>query len=229
MIRCYSNLSVTLWVFTLLVLLFVSPGHATSTVDCHCFRERSFSSDNPQAFDSYLLVTTQNRLFAHAFRVERKEVVKSKMAGVRGDFLWITHWLARHTGTSVEEINELHARELSWRKVTLALGPDPEALGSAFMGALHNDDEEDLAWAVVSQVCREGFSLPGQHFVDLRRAGCSLKEAILATVLASMQGKEAMKLFNKARQLGSWGRLMVDSAISVESIEAYLNKTLPGS
>ena len=51
------------------VQVLLAPGSvcAAPAVACHCFQERQFSAEKPQAFDPYLLATGQNRLLAQTF------------------------------------------------------------------------------------------------------------------------------------------------------------------
>lgn len=197
-----------------------------STVDCHCFRDRAFSAENPSAFDPYLLATVQNRLLAHAFSLPRKEIVRAKMSGVSGESLWVAHWVAKAAGRRVEEVQALYAETLSWQPVVKQLSADPEKLGSVFWVTLPNNDEVMLAWAVVTQVSQAFLENSAADYAALQKGGATLKEAILSCVLGKLLQKEALDIFAKARQDGQWGSLLVSSGQSVESVEAFLSKNV---
>lgn len=208
--------------FCLLMLQTTSSGAAVSTVDCHCFRDRAFSAENPSAFDPYLLATVQNRLLAHAFSIPRKEIVSVKMSGARGETLWVMHWVAKASGRRAEEIQDLYAKRLSWESIVKQLSVDPESLGSGFFAALSGNDEGSLAWEVVAQVSGAFLESSEADYAALLEENASLKEAILACVLASMQRQKAVDVFALARQRGNWGGLLTSSGQSVESVEAFL-------
>lgn len=212
--------------FCLLTLL--PPVHsdaAVSTVDCHCFRDRAFSAENPSAFDPYLLATVQNRLFSHAFSLPRKEIVSAKMAGARGERLWVTYWLAKTSGRQVAEVKRLYEKASSWKTVVKQLSVDPESLGSNFWAALSDSNEVLMAWAVVTQVSKTFLKNPEEDYATLQQEGATLKEAILASVLAQTQERKSMDVFALARQGGSWGSLLVSAGQSVESLEAFLSRS----
>lgn len=210
-----------------LIILILSPcaGYAASTVDCHCFRDRNFSAENPKAFDPYLLATVQNRLLAYSFNLPRKEIVSEKMSGTSGDHLWIKHWIAETKGLEAEEIQKCFDDEGSWIKVITTKKVDPEELGSDFMKAMAERRTEQMAWAVVTQVFAAGHSVSAQQFHALQDVGASLKEAVLATVLALMTSDDPEIVFADARSKGNWGSLLIAAGISIDSIDAFLAKS----
>ncbi len=207
----------------LLALPFKSV-HAASTVDCHCFRDRSFSPENPRAFDPYLLATVQNRLLAYSFDLSRKEIVGQKMSGASGDHLWVAHWMASVSGLEVNDLQGHFGEKGSWRAVVSKYEIDPEQLGADFMAALAKDDSHQLAWAVVTQVLVTSLSVSSQDLMQLRRAGASLKEAILVSLLALIKKDNSMALFEEARRNGNWGSVSIASGTNIENIDGFLAK-----
>jgi len=199
---------------------------AASTVDCHCFQERSYASEQPAAMDPYLLATVQNRLMAHAFGVPRKTLVSMKMAGASADDLWVTYWVADVSGRSFEDVQTLMAAEGSWPRLVASRAADPEALGSHFMAALADDREASLAWAVVTHILEHSFGAPEEQTRSLRDAGASLKEAVLATLLGTIRNADPRELFREARRDGSWGRLTIDRGTSIDMIESFIASRL---
>ncbi len=212
------------------LLLIVATGmsHAASTVDCHCFRDRSFSPEKPAAFDPYLLATVQNRLLSYAFAVPRKEVVSEKMSGVSGEGLWVAHWIARSANLPVAEIQNLHANKGSWRAVVAQKAIDPESLGSRFVAALLEEDNDLLAWLVVSEVLGQSLAVSVEGFMALRQTGASLKEAILAHLIALLRQDRAQLVLKRARQNGNWGSVSIASGITVEDLDSFLATSFPG-
>lgn len=217
--RCFF---ICLLATALLVFFLASPLGAVSTVDCHCFRERSFTPENPSAFDPYLLATVQNRFLAHAFNLSRKEIVSEKMSGASGEGLWVLHWLARNTDLGAHELKALYRKAESWRKVVFLAGGDPERLGSQFMAALAKDDEQDLARAVVNQVFMQSLGVDEKRLAELNNRGATLKETIIASLLALLNEEDSLQLFNRAHQNGSWGSVTVAVGTTVETLETFL-------
>lgn len=213
----------------LLLLAGTGMGLAASTVDCHCFRDRSFSPEKPAAFDPYLLATVQNRLLSYAFAVPRKDVVSEKMSGVSGESLWVAHWLARSANLPVAEIQNLYAHKGSWRAVVTQKAIDPELLGSRFVAALLEDGSEHLAWVVVSEVLGQSLAVSVEDFMAFRQQGASLKEAILAHLIALQRHAQAQQVLKRARQNGNWGSVSIASGITVEDLESLLAASFPGN
>lgn len=212
----------------LALLLVAFPAAAASTVDCHCFRDREFSPQNPAAYDPYLLATVQNRLMAYAFDVPRKEIVSLKMTGgAQGESLWIAYWVAKASSRPVSEVRDLYSRTSSWEKTVAGLAIKPETLGTAFHANLAEGDDTSLAWDVVEQVS-EKFSTHPDAYADLKQRGASLKQAILACVLAELKEIPAVTLYNQAMQQGAWGSLLSSSNLAVESIESFLKTSFTG-
>lgn len=214
-----------LQIYILFCVLPINSAAAVSTVDCHCFRDRTFSPENPSAFDPYLLATVQNRLLAHSFSFPRKEIVNAKMSGALGETLWVAHWIAEAAGRQVADVQMLYAKSSSWWAVVKQLSVDPEKLGSVFWSALPDNDETLLAWAVVSQVSKAFLEDPEEDFVALQKDGATLKEAILACIMAKMLKNNALDIFSKARKLGNWGSLLTSSGLSVDSVEIFLSNS----
>lgn len=195
---------------------------AASTIDCHCFRDRNFSQENPSAFDPYLLATVQNRLLAYTFGISRKEIVQEKMSGAAGEQLWIMHWIARASGKTKLEIAGAWQQLGSWSAVVSEVKADPELLGHQFMKALTGGDQDSLALITVMQVFESFFAISPRDHQLLLQAGASLKELILSTVLAQMNHGQATALFKKARGNGNWGSVTILAGTSVEDLDAFL-------
>jgi hypothetical protein len=89
--------------FLLALLLFVlAPAHtsfAASTVNCHCFQDRSYDPGDKFAADDYILATSFNSLLAKSFDISKKQVVMLKMnEGVNQDDLLVGLKLTKLTG-----------------------------------------------------------------------------------------------------------------------------------
>ncbi|MDH3998666.1 MAG: hypothetical protein OET90_07480 [Desulfuromonadales bacterium] len=214
------------WLLTLLLALSVGNAVAASAVSCHCFQDRAFSAAQPQAFDPYLLATTQNRLLAHSFALPRKEIVSAKMAGASGDQLWVRHWIAAATGRSLDELDTLYVRHGSWQKTVLAIEGDPELLGALFWRELAQEDEQRLAVAIVTQILQRDFALSTEELNTLFANNLPLKEQILAVILSRLKEQPIVTVLNEQVQVESWGALLERNKVSVETIETFLERQL---
>ena len=192
----------------LLLILLSIEVFASSTIDCHCFRDRSYNPQNPTAADPYFLATTQNSFLSLVYGLDKKEIVRAKMSGSHGDRLWIQYELAVHSEKSPEKVQEFFQQFNDWRKVIKALMLDPEMLGPGFIQASVN--ESRLADYIVDQNLIQRIRVTQQLVSAGRRVGMSSKELILGLLLTD----DPVKLFDKikAGQL-SWGKKLFDAGL----------------
>jgi hypothetical protein len=219
----------------LLILIFCSGilasrpsvSEAAPAISCHCFQDRQFSPDQPQAFDPYLLATVQNRLLAHAFGVQRKEIVRFKMNGVGNDRLWIACRIARASGRDIGEILELNDKVKSWPALIEQLGLDPEALESTFLAALiQNVGEMEPAWQLIAEILIRNFEISALELSHLLQAGATRQEVILDVVLAATLKRSAPMLLTEQRQAGSWGALLAQYGVILDQLSAQITRQI---
>lgn len=227
MTRISYTLASCLLIAFFLCSLFVNQSKAANTVDCHCFRVRTFSSENPSAFDPYLLATVQNRLLAYSFKIQRKDIVSMKMSGTPGLHLWIVFWVSQAMDKERNEVDTLYNAYGSWPALVAGEAIDPEVLGPWFTAALNSGREQDLAWAVVAQILESHFDVSSDRFLLLSSRGSSLKEALLAELLAVMHKLDVLVIFQKAQD-SSWGSVMHEFGTSIERLDGFLLQGLQG-
>ena len=225
MTRNFHILASCLLIAGLLCGLFVNQSKAANTVDCHCFRVRTFSAENPSAFDPYLLATVQNRLLAYSFKIQRKDIVSMKMSGTPGPHLWIVSWMSQAMDKERNEVDTLYNAYGSWSALVAGEAIDPEVLGPRFTAALNSGHTQDLAWAVVAQILELHFNASSERFLRLSSRGSSLKEALFAELLAVMHKLDAVVIFQKAQD-SSWGSVMHELGTSIERLDKFLMQGL---
>ena len=225
--RTSHTLAFCLVIAFLLCSLYVNQSKAANTVDCHCFRVRTFSAENPSAFDPYLLATVQNRLLAYSFKIQRKDIVSMKMSGTPGAHLWIVFWVSQAMGKERNEVETLYDSYGSWSNLVAGEAVDPEVLGPRFTAALNSGRTQDFAWAVVAQILESHFDASSDRFLKLSSQGSSLKEALLAELLALMHKLDALVIFQKAQD-SSWGSVLHELGTSIESLDGFLMQGLQG-
>jgi hypothetical protein len=103
------------------VLLFWGPvqnSFAESTINCHCFQDRSFDPGDKFAADDYILATSFNSLLAKSFDISKKQVVTLKMdEGVSQDDLLVGLKLTKLTGGYLEQLLGLRRAGYEWSQI----------------------------------------------------------------------------------------------------------------
>lgn len=197
------------------------------TITCHCFQDRQFDPARPLAADPYLLATVQNRLIGYLYEQPRQEIVRSKMAGLPGDRLWITFQVALAAGRSGADVLQAQSDAGSWREAVAGLGADPERLGPLFMARLAaGADETALAEAVIDQVLRTRLAVPPEGIAALRSAGASGKELVAAAVLAGVAGRHPADVYQQAKDAQSWGQWLTQAGLILPQVDAWLADVL---
>ena len=91
--------------FVLLIFGAADNAFAESTINCHCFQDRSFDPGDRFAADDYLLATSFNSLLAKSFDISKKQVVMLKMdEGVSQDDLLVGLKATKLTGGYLEQL-----------------------------------------------------------------------------------------------------------------------------
>jgi hypothetical protein len=210
------------------LLALSSPALAEPAISCHCFRDRSFDAQRPEAADPYLLATTRNSLLAAAFGIDKKEIVRSRMSGTSGEDMWIAHFVARRTGIPAAELLSARGRASSWRAVLVPLKPDPERVGPRFTGALAAGAQDaSLADAAADSVLETRLGVPPEVLLKLRAAGASTREIVFCVFLAGHADRPAAEFWAEAQSgRRSWGQILDGLGITAAAIEGEVRKML---
>ncbi len=195
-----------------LPLIFASFTLAESTVNCHCFQDRTYDPQRAHAADPYFLATTQNALLASVFGLSKKDVVRAKMGGVDGDSLWVGHYLAQQSTKSFAEIEALFSEKKNWQEVIQHLRIVPERLDPRFVAALN--DQKKLAMAVVDEQLAAHLDLAPLQLRQLREQGADNHQTIMVMFLVQSSLLEATELLAKVTEgKTSWGRLLAEQGL----------------
>ena len=198
-----SLISLTL----VIVLVFLSGTvWAQSAIECHCFRERSYTPQSAAAADPYFLATAQNSLLAAVYRQDKKQLVRAKMAGRDAAQLWITHDLAARSGRQAADINQLFIKVQSWPAVIRELGLDPENLGAAYVARWQRPAE--LSALIVDRHLQQVMNLSAKAVEKARKMGMTSKELIVAALLSGDPQEPYAKVKSGA---ASWSRLLFEA------------------
>jgi len=212
---------------TLLLLILVLPfllplpARAVPAITCHCFTERTYDAARPKAADPYLLATTQNSFFAIVFNTDKKTIVIKKQQGTPSDDLWIAFWVAARAGLSPEALLQSRSKHGTWRETLAAAGLTSTSLGPRFAGALDaRASSARLAESVVDELFLRHRLLPEAELADIRRAGASNQELIIAALLAVRTKQPARKIYLDVKGGSrSWGALLLWADIDTRNMQ----------
>ncbi len=206
-----------------LTLLFMvpMPADATSAITCHCFTDRSYDAAHPAKADTYFLATTQNSFFAIVFNTDKKSIVMKKQQGTSSDDLWIAYWIASRSGTAADDLLQAKLKSAAWKDVIAPLRLARKTVGAGFSNALNADAPSGrLSEAVVDELFTRYQLLGERELADLRKAGASNQELIIATVIAARTRQPARQLYLDVKSgTRTWGSLLSGAAIDTKNMQ----------
>ena len=126
----------------LYLLLLLSPALASaeSAINCHCFQDRSFNHRDTAAADPYFLATTQNSFISLLYRIEKSALVKAKMSGTSGTYLWILFDVAARSQQEIDKVDKFYGRTKQWDIVFKELKLTPQQLGEKYWNLGNNPE-----------------------------------------------------------------------------------------
>ncbi len=192
----------------LLILLIPTFVGAESTISCHCFQDRSFNHQNTTAADPYFLATTQNSLLANLYNIDKRNIVKTKMAGEDGTYLWILFDVAMRSGKSVDQIKNIHSTNKTWTKTISQLGFIATEQELQYFQLASN--AEALADHIINLQLIKHFSVTATDINRWRKLGMTRKELILAIFL---NGNPETSYNQVASGTKSWGKLLFEQGL----------------
>ena len=195
--------------FSLLLLLWPVSCFAESTIACHCFQNRNFNQQQPAAADAYFLASAQNGFMALVYGLDKKSLVKAKMAGADADELWILHEFSALSGRNTADIRGYYQRSGSWRSVASQLQLDPEVLGVIPLAALGGSSSQ-LAVAISDRRLVQYLGVDPETTIRARAAGMGTQELILAALIGAETG-QIFRQIKSSQQ--SWGQRLFAAGI----------------
>jgi hypothetical protein len=211
-----------------LLFLFPMSAYAIPAITCHCFTDRSYDAAHPAAADAYFLATAQNSFFAIVFNTDKKSIVMKKQQGASSDDLWVAYWVASKAGKSPDSLLQAKSKSDSWKNVVVSLNLPPKSLGARFSNALNaNVPTDRLSKAVVDDLFLKDQLLGEKDLDDLRKAGASNQELIIATVIATKTKQTARQLYLEVK-VGTitWGSLLLWTKIDTKNMQQEVANTL---
>lgn len=218
----------------LIIIAFILCGMLThvafaeeSTINCHCFTDRSFDHQNPEKVVPYLLATTQNSFLAVAFNAQKFKLVKDLMSGVPSDQLWIGHYVAARSGYDNKSVMTMRQAMGSWSAALEEVGLTKERLAPALAMAVEAGDEARLAAAVVDEALLYLLQVDADDLKRLRAAGADNREAILSFFLAKRTEQSAPEIYQSVvGGATNWGTLAFVNNVQIDEMEQEFKSIL---
>lgn len=215
----------------LMVLLFPFSVTAIPTITCHCFQDMSYNPDQPAAADEYYLASVQNSFFAAVFNTDRKSVVKQKKNGVSSDDLWIASWIGKIADIPAQRLLAQKRAQGEWSAILSSLSPTIETQRNSLAQALKACvSKEFMAQAVVEDVFVHYSILDQRALRDLRNAGASNQELVIATLLSKKTGEIPQRIYlNVKNGMKTWGEYISMTQLSMDALRDEFFSMLNGA
>lgn len=141
-----------------------------------------------------------------------------------GDDLWVAYWLGMKAGLAAEDLLKSKTDQDTWRKVTAAHRIATQGLGPAFNEALQKDAPASrLSQLAVDDLFRSYRLLSDEELTDLRQAGASNQEVILAALVAAKTGGSARQVCQAVKSGGkTWGAFLQQAKIDAGNMHQEL-------
>ncbi len=152
---------------------------AAPTVECHCFRDRSFDAATPAAADPYILASARSSLLSAAFGVPKAALVRAVMTGTAPEDLWIAHWSGARTGRTAAWLLDAVAETGSWRAALAGASGVPAPFAAALARGAAG---AELAALAVDDVLAARLGADAASLRALRAAGAGSEQVIVATL-----------------------------------------------
>lgn len=218
------------------VLLIPMVTLAKPTINCHCFRDRSFNAQKPHAADDYFLATAQNSFFASRFGISKKTVVIKKQKGMSAEELWLTYWLAEKGEVSVDQLLFRRHNDESWCSIVDQLALDETVLGRPFSDAMRVDVAQaastenvpfHLDQLIVDQILVEQGLYNSEELQRLRQGGATNKMVLLLLAISDKSSENAQSLYAQVNTDGrSWGELVNQYQLNVKQLPEQFKRLL---
>jgi len=217
----------------LVILIFSSLGSASqafseSTIQCHCFKNRSYNAADRYAADDYILATSFNSLLARSFALPKRQIVMIKMnEGVAQDDLLIGLKISKTTGIAIQELFRLRKEKKTWTEIISGLPLEKKIRNDPLLEALRSGiPVEQAGLMVAEEIIGEFYRIAPEEIQKLGMSGLNEKEINLIYILAHAGEKRPEVLAELYKKKGkSWSEIAfnlgVEPQIAGKLIQAY--------
>jgi hypothetical protein len=215
----------------LVILLFLSflssQAAAESTVNCHCFTDRSYDHQNPGKVVPYLLATTQNSFLAVAYNANKFNLVRALMNGVPAEQLWNLQYFSSRTGQSVSSLMKLHGMKGDWSAALSEVSVSFDLFSDDLQNALKTKNDKLIAAAIVDKSILQFLQGDVKELNRVRAAGADNREAILSFFLAKRIEVSAAQIFQSVKdKTTDWGTLAFTNNVQIDKMEQEFKRLM---
>ena len=208
LLRSKTLLSCSALVF---FLLGSSPdSFAESTIQCHCFKNRSYNPADKFASDDYILATSFNSLLAKVFSIPKRQLIMAKMnEGVGRDDLLISLKISKMTGTDIQEFFRFRKENNTWATIISGLPQQEKIKNDQLLKALRSGMPlEEAGDRVADEMIAQLYQVPSEEIKKLRMSGLNEKEMALLFILVHAGGLKPETLVKQYKKQGrSWSEI----------------------
>jgi hypothetical protein len=198
-------------VITLLIILVPSfNAFAESTINCHCFQDRSFDPGDRFAADDYILATSFNSLLARSFDISKEQVVRLKMEEKVGqDDLLVGLKLSKITGGYLDQLLGLSGAGYTWSQIINGMEQQSPINNDKLAQDIKSGIPVGAAGDMVAdEMISEFYAVPNEDVQRYRAYGLSEKEIGLVLVLAHYKQEEPETFVDQYKKQGSsWSEI----------------------
>ena len=223
--------------FLITMFIILAPGHqasAESTINCHCFQNRSFDPGDKFASDDYILATSFNSLLARSFEISKEQVVRLKMEEkVSQDDLLVGLKLTKITGGYLDQLLGLSGAGYSWSDIILGMEQqkpiENDKLAQEIRAGIPVEAAGDR---VADEMISEFYAIPVEDIQRYRSYDLSEKEIGLVFALAHYNDEKPETFVYQYKQQGrSWSEIAFNMGLEPSAagklVLAYPAKQLP--
>ena len=220
-------------VFSIFVLGFfcfgtTRHGHAESTIQCHCFKNRSYNEADRFAADEYILATSFNSLLARSFVLPKRQIIMFKMnEGVAQDDLLIGLKISKITGIAPQEFFRLRKEKNTWAEIISGLPLEKNIRNDPFLKALNSGMSVEQAGGTVAyEIIGEFYRITPEEIKKLGTSGLKEKEINLVYILAHAGEQRQEGLVKLYKEKGkSWSEIAfnlgIEPKLAGKLVQAY--------
>jgi len=181
-----------------------------STIQCHCFKNRSYNPADKFASDDYILATSFNSLLAKVFSIPKRQIIMSKMnEGVGQDELLISLKISKMTGADIQEFFRLRKENNTWAAIISGLPQQEKIKNDPLLKAIRSGMPlEEAGDMVADEMIVQFYQVPSEEIKKLRMSGLNEKEMALLFILVHAGGLKPEALVMQYKKQGrSWSEI----------------------
>ena len=214
---------ISLFLITLIFFTLDTAFHAfaESTIQCHCFKERSYNPADRFVSDEYILATSFNSLLARSFDIPKRQIVMIKMnEGVAQGDLLIGLKVSKVTGIDVRKFLRLHKEDNTWAQIIADLQHQEKVKKNPLLEAIRSGiTVEEAGGRIIAEIIGEFYQGKPEEIEKLRMSGLNEKEINLVFILVHARGQKPEVLAGEYKKRGrSWSEIAHN--LGVEPINA---------